>query len=136
MANNLYDVARAAFAKGQINWETAGFAAVLVDAGAYTINPASHTNLTHIPAPARVGTPVALANTVVDANGAVNADSLTFPNVTGPSAEALVIYQVGATEAESRLIAYIDTATGLPITPNSGNIIVQWSTGANKIFRL
>lgn len=136
MANALYDAARAAFAKGQINWEADGFAMVLVDTGAYTLNVSSHSNLTHIPAAARVGSAVALANTVVDPNGAVNADNVTVPNVTGPSAEAIVIYRVGANDAGSMLIAFIDTATGLPITPNSGNIIVQWSTGANKIFRL
>ena len=32
--------------------------------------------------------------------------------------------------------AYIDTATGLPITPNGGDIIVTWDNGINKIFRL
>ena len=36
----------------------------------------------------------------------------------------------------SPLIANIDVATGLPITPSGGDIIVQWDTGANKIFKL
>lgn len=135
MANNMYDAARAAFAKGDIDWESDGFAAILVDAAGYVMNPASHTNLTHIPVPARVGVSVALANTVVDPNGAMDADDIVFPNVDGPSAEALVIYRVGASEAESMLVLYIDTATGLPITPNEGNIIVRWSSGADKIMR-
>ena len=47
-----------------------------------------------------------------------------------------MIYRDTGTEATSPLIAYIDTATGLPITPNGGDIIVVWDDGANKIFRL
>jgi hypothetical protein len=38
--------------------------------------------------------------------------------------------------ATNRLIAYIDTATGLPVTPNGANITAVWDNGANKIFKL
>jgi hypothetical protein len=34
------------------------------------------------------------------------------------------------------LIAYIDSATGLPILPNGGDITVVFSSGASKIFAL
>jgi len=37
---------------------------------------------------------------------------------------------------ESPLIAYIDTATGLAVTPNGGDITIAWDSGANKIFKL
>ena len=47
-----------------------------------------------------------------------------------------MLYRDTGVEATSALIAYIDTATGLPITPNGGDIIVNWDNGANKIFRL
>lgn len=136
MANDLYDVARAKFARAEIDWESDGFAVVLVDTGAYTLNVATHANLTHIPLVARVGSSIALANTVVDPNGACDADDVTLPNVSGTTAEALVIYRVGSTDADSDLIAFIDQATGLPITPNDGNIIIQWASTAAKIFRL
>ena len=61
---------------------------------------------------------------------------MTFTDVTGASIEAIIIYSDTGTEATSPLIAYIDTATGLPITPNGGDIIVTWDNGANKIFKL
>ena len=35
-----------------------------------------------------------------------------------------------------RLIAYIDTGTNLPITPNGGDVTVAWDSGANRIFTL
>ena len=34
------------------------------------------------------------------------------------------------------LVAYIDGATGLPVTPNTGDIGIAWDSGANKIFKL
>lgn len=33
-------------------------------------------------------------------------------------------------------IAYIDTGTGLPVTPNGSDITVTWDSGASKIFAL
>lgn len=39
-------------------------------------------------------------------------------------------------QTDSPLIAYIDTATGLPVTPNGGDITIAWDSGANKIFKL
>ena len=61
---------------------------------------------------------------------------MTFTSVSGASIEAIVIYSDTGTESTSPLIAYIDTATGLPITPNGGDIIVTWDNGTNKIFKV
>ena len=66
--------------------------------------------------------------------GAADANDVTFSSVSGASIEAIVLYKDTGTEATSPLIAYIDTATGLPITPNGGDIIVTWDNGPNKIF--
>ena len=73
------------------------------------------------------------------ANGAADGDDLTFSAVASgkkPSIEAIIIFKDTGNNATSPLIAYIDTATGLPITPNGGDIIVTWDNGVNKIFRL
>jgi hypothetical protein len=56
--------------------------------------------------------------------------------VTGDQSEALVIYKDTGMASTSPLIAYIDTATGLPYTPSGGNIDVAWDNGSNKIFKL
>ena len=41
------------------------------------------------------------------------------------------------TESTSNLIAYMDTGmTGLPVTPNGGDITVQWANTSNRIFKL
>ena len=68
--------------------------------------------------------------------GVADAADITFTTVTGDESEALVIYKHTGTDGTSNLIAYIDTATGLPVTPGGGDITVTWDDGANKIFKL
>ena len=86
-------------------------------------------------APSRVATSGNLASKTVAA-GVADAANVTFSAVTGDEAESIDIYQDSGVEATSRLIANIDSATNLPVTPNGGDITVQWDDGANKIFKL
>lgn len=135
MANTLYDFARQRFLEAQINWMTDTIKVILVDTGAYTPQTAVHQYLADIPISARIAGPVTLTSKST-AGGAADAADCTFTSVTGASIESIVIYSDSGTEATSPLIAYIDTATGLPITPNGGDIIVTWDNGANKIFKV
>ena len=135
MANALYDKARERFLTGQFNWSTDSIKAVLVDTGAYTVSLTSHEFLSDISSSARVSNSGAFTGKTTT-GGAADANDITFSSVSGPSIEAIVIYCDTGTEATSPLIAFIDTATGLPITPNGGDIIVTWDNGANKIFKL
>jgi hypothetical protein len=70
-------------------------------------------------------------------NGTFDGDDLTYTAVaSGASLEALVLYRHNSgANTTWRLIAYIDTGvTGLPVTPNGGNITVTWN--ASGIFTL
>ena len=135
MANTLYDYARQRFLEAQINWMTNVVKVILVDTGAYTPQTAVHQYLSDIPTSARIAGPVTMAGKATT-GGAADANDVTFSAVTGASIEAIIIYVDSGTEATSPLIAYIDTATGLPITPNGGDIIVTWDNGTNKIFKV
>lgn len=135
MANALFDKARQRFLEGQFNWTTDTIKAVLVDTGTYTPNLTSHEFLSDISGGARIATSGAFASKTTT-GGAADAADVTFTSVTGASIEAIVIYKDTGSDATSPLIAYIDTATGLPITPNGGDIIVTWDNGANKIYKL
>jgi len=64
------------------------------------------------------------------------ADTVFSAVASGDPCESLVIYKDTGTASTSPLIAFIDTATGLPVTPNDGDINVTWDSGANKIFAL
>jgi hypothetical protein len=135
MANSLYDKAREGFLDGSIDWDSDDIRAILIDTADYTVNLATHDNLDDIPEAARVAVSGALTGKTVT-DGVADADDVTFPTVTGDVSEAIVLYKHTGVEATSRLIAYINSATGLPVTPNSGSIEVLWADGDDKIFRL
>lgn len=135
MANALYGIGRNAFLLGNIDWVNDTITAVLVDTGfPYTVQIDVHDFLDDIPAGARIATQ-AMAG-MSGALGVADANDTVFSSVTGATVEAVVIYKDTGAAATSNLIAYIDTATGLPVTPNGGDITVQWDSGANKIFKL
>jgi hypothetical protein len=144
MANTLYDSARALFAKGEIDWESDTIHCFLVNA-TYTFS-VSHSKLTAIDGSAdgprdygtAVAAGIALTNKGVQTNGAIFADSVRFVTCAAgrPAVTAIVLARIGVDDANSDLIYYADVATGLPITPNGGDIIVTWSTGTNRILRL
>ena len=131
MANTLFDKARQRFIEAQINWMTDTIKCILVDTGAYTPNTAVHEYLADIPVSARIAGPVTLTAKATT-GGAADAADCTFTSVSGPSIEAIVIYRDTGTESTSPLIAYIDTATGLPITPNGGDIAPRSFSAANN----
>jgi hypothetical protein len=97
--------------------------AVLVDAAGYTYS-AAHQFLSDVPSGARVATSGNLANKVISATTAVlDADDFALSSVAaGPAAENLIFYVDTGVEGTSPLVAFFDTATGLPVTPNGGNI--------------
>jgi hypothetical protein len=104
----------------------------LVDTGTYTYNSADQflTSLTGV-----VGTAQTIGATKTVTNGVFDGADVTYTAVTGNSVEALVIYVDTGTAATSPLVAYIDTGvTGLPVSPNGGNITVTWN--ASGIFAL
>lgn len=66
------------------------------------------------------------------AAGVFDADNVTFSAVTGNSVESVNVLKDTGTASTSDLIAYFDTGTGLPVTPNGGDITVTWN--ASGIF--
>ena len=103
----------------------------LVDTGTYTYS-AAHEFLSSLSGV--VGTAQTLGSKTY-ANGVFDAANVTFPTVSGATAEALVIYIDTGTAGTSRLVAYIDTGvTGLPVTPNGADINLTFD--AAGIFAL
>lgn len=135
MANALYDTGRNAFLLGDVDWLTDNIKAVLVDSADYTVNLATDQFLSEIAAGARVATSANLTGKTAVA-GVADAADVTLTGVAGDQSEAIVLYKDTGTPATSQLIAYIDTATGLPVQPNTGDISVIWDNGVNKIFKL
>ena len=135
MANALYGLGRQGFLDGDIDWAANDIKCVLVDTAAYTVSIDVHQFLSDVPGGARIATS-ANFTTKTSTLGVADADDVTFGSVTGAESEALIIYYDSGVEGNSPLLAYIDTATGLPVTPNGGDITVTWDSGADKIFKL
>lgn len=133
--SGLYGLARAAFLGGDIAWDTDDIRCVLVDTADYTVNIDVDEFLSDVPEGARVATSGAFTSPTVTL-GVADAADIVLSSVTGDVSEAIVIYVHTGSDATARLIAYIDSATGLPVTPNGGDITIQWDNGANKIFKL
>lgn len=147
MANVLYDVARKEFASKGIDWNNDSLAMLLIarDGTTYNVDVTHTKALDNIPLAARnygEGTPAAyyegipIPNPTVSDNGACRCTNITFETIgasnnTNPI-KAVVIYRT----TDDTPIAYLDSATGLPITPNGGAIIVVPDAGTNGLFRL
>lgn len=72
--------------------------------------------------------------TVTGAAGTLSADNVTFTSVSGSTSQYLILFKSTGVNTTSPLIGLIDTATGLPVTPNGGNITVAWASG--QVFTL
>ena len=131
----MYAKAKEKFLSGAIDLTADDIRAILVDAADYTANEATDEFLTSVAAGARVAVSGALASKVVT-NGVFDAADVVLSAVTGDQSEEIVIYKHTGVEATSPLIARITAGTGLPVTPNGGDITIQWDSGANKIFAL
>ena len=138
MANAIYPKWKETIMKAEANSEldsaegATGVFVALVDTGTYTYSAAHqfYSDLSGV-----VGTDQEIT-TKTQTNGTFDGSDVTFTSVSGATVEALVIYRknVGANTTWP-LIAYIDTGvTGLPVTPNGGNIDVTWN--ASGIFTL
>ena len=135
MANALYGLGREKFLAGDLDWDAHAIDVFLIDAADYAKNLTTDEFLAIIGAPARVAQFSDLLSKTTTL-GVADAADFSFTSVSGDVSEELVIDRDTGAEATSPLIANIDTATGLPITPNGGNIDVVWDAGANRIFKL
>ena len=70
----------------------------------------------------------------VVAAGVFDADNITFTALSGDPVEQLIIYRDTGTESTSNLLAMWATATGLPLTPNGGDVTVTWAAGGIFTF--
>ncbi|MHB8085552.1 MAG: hypothetical protein ACYDHZ_06980 [Dehalococcoidia bacterium] len=135
MASALFAKAKKAFLDGGIAMLTDTIKAVFVDSADYTIDLVNHQYLSDIPVAARVATSGALANKSTT-GGVFDADDITVTAVSGDQFEQIHLFKDTGNASTSPLIACVDTAAGLPCTPNGGDITITWDNGANKIFKL
>jgi hypothetical protein len=146
MSNALYDRGRNKFARGEILWKASAGDTIRVcllkddyspslstheffsDLGSNVVGNSGGTSRASCP-----------QLTLADPSaGICNANNATITAVPGAAGlcSYIAIFKDSGVDGTSPLIALIDTATGLPVTPNGGDITLAWDTGTNKIFKL
>lgn len=140
MANVLWPLGREGFLAGEIDWNTAVIKAALVRGYTYTSTHKFVSDVTGAGG-TLVATSAALASIAVT-NGVADAADVVYTAVaSGAAIPAIIVFQSSAVgggadvaATAQRLIAYYDTGTGLPVTPNGGDVTVQWSNVAGTLM--
>lgn len=136
MANAWYDAGLEGFAGGDVAWDTNNIKLVCIDEADDTIDLVNDDFLDDRLGASRVATSGNFASKTFT-DGYLDAADVTLTSVTGDVFESIDIYADTGTESTSRLLINIDTATGLPLTPDGGNVTVTWqNSGTPNIARL
>jgi len=133
MSNAIYPKWKEAVMQASSNSSLGGTVkAALIDTGAYTYSSAH--DMWDDASAGVIGTPQTLGSKTYT-SGTFDAADVTYTAVSGNTVEAIIIYIDTGTPSTSRLVAYLDTGyTGLPVTPNGGDIGIAWD--AAGIFTL
>ena len=143
MANGLYQHGVKHFARGNMKWindaspttgEDTVWKAALVDAADYSVNLASH-EFRDAAGLASGIEETSGAMTLVDAavDGVCDASDVTFVGTTGDQCDGILVYNEQGSAATDYLVAWWDTATGLPVTLG-GDVTVTWN--ASGLFTI
>lgn len=137
VSNFVYSKTKQAILNGEIDFASNNFKVLLVDSSEYTPNQASDEFLSDITVNARVYTtsPISsLTNTL----GVIDGDDISITLPSNYAFEALVLFQDGTSDANARLIMYIDTAEGLPFVGTSEQVsmTIVWSNTSTKILSI
>lgn len=128
MSNGLYAAAGALILGGGLNWGSDTLSAGILDAADYTPNLASHDFYDDVPSGARVASGTLASKTTTA--GTFDAADLVLSSVVGDPTELVLLWRSSGAESAQNLIILWDT--GVSVTPNGGNITLQWH--ANGIY--
>ena len=142
MANAVYPLAKQGFLDGSIDLDTAVVKCALVRGYTYS---SAHQFVSDVTGAGGtlVSTSAAMSGKSVT-NGVFDAADVTHSGVAaGAAITGILVFQSSAVTGGADLaasaqlvIAWLDTGTGLPVTPNGGDITIAWDNGSNKIFAL
>ncbi len=136
MANFIYGKAKQSLLNGEFNISSDSLKVLLVTES-YVPNQNVDQFVSNISSSYIKQRTSSLTN-VTNILGVIDADNAPVSNYDGSAFKALVIYKDSGTDSTSRLLAYIDTATGLPFLGINAttDITINWSNGSNKIISL
>ena len=137
MSNFIYKKAKQALLNGDIAIDTNDLKILFVDTATYTANENTDEFVSDISSSAIKDRSIALTNKTTT-NGTLDADDVHTSAYVGNSFNAIILYQVGSSDENSRLISYIDTSDGLPFEGSNSplGVTINWSNDSNKILSI
>ena len=138
MANGLFAAYRTLVLGAGLNTSSLTINAIFIDATddiPVLATDDFFDDLAGTPVPVEASAPALASKTLgTVAAGVFDAADTVFTSLSGDQVEYLVIYEDSGTASTSDLIAMWDTATGIPLTPNGGNVTVVWSASGIYTF--
>lgn len=132
MADTVYPTILAAFAHKQQDWSADTVKMLLVTSG-YTYS-AAHEFISDIGANIVARSPALGSKTYT--GGTLDAADTTVTSVSGSAVTQLILAFDNGNDATSRLIAKIDSYTGLPLTPSGADVPIIFPNDSNKIMTI
>jgi len=137
MSNFVYSKFKNSLLSGQINLISNTVKVKLLN-NSYVQNQTSHEFVSDIPSNCIEASSNALTNKII-LNNSFTADDIVIENYNGNGFKSLVLYIDTGSSSTSKLIAYVDNATGLPFV-NSLNttvdITIVWSDELTGILSI
>lgn len=127
MPNQLYDTFKEGLLNKIFDMDTDIIKATLVDTATYTFSAAHDTyggGTPDVPDVEKVAVSGQLATPTIT-NGVFDTQDFTWSTVTGDQSEAIILWDDTIAAPPDHLVAYYDQSiTGMPVTPNGGDINV------------
>lgn len=136
ITSSKYDKFSEELGNGNIDLVNDDIRAMLVNSGAYTPDFVNDEFLSDVPGGARIATMSTMLSGRTLVGPVFDIEDYTFPAVSGDEINGLLIYKNTGVESTSVLIAYLDNGSNMPLTPEGVDILIRWSNGENKVFRL
>jgi len=137
MANTVYAKAKQALLEGDLDLTGQSLKVLFIKKSLYTPNFLTNQYVSDIPPEAIVFRTSNLSG-VTAQNGILDATDLLEDSYLGTGFSAILLYQVGTSDSNSRLIFFIDESEGLPFTGTGESLLLtlQWNNEPGKILSL
>lgn len=136
MANAMYPLSRQAWGNGQLDWSGQDWRIALID------ETYVYSDLHDFYNDVSASVIVASGNLTAKTNvlGVMDSADVVFLTLqVGDNVRGVIVYQWTGVAATSRVAIFYDrlaTAELINFDTDSGNVIVRWSNGPTKMFRL
>lgn len=136
MANFVYKKAKKNILNGKFDFSTKSFRLLIVNSS-YVPNQNIDEFVSDVSPAAIVVRSNTLQN-ITNTDGTIDADDITVTIPANSPFNAVVFYQVGVSDSDSRLLFYIDNTDGLPFAGTLGGVevLINWSNSVSKILSL